>query len=76
MNDQHTDPRRAHADGETSPLLTKAELAKRLRVSQRSIENWSLKERRIPYLKIGRSIRFDWGTVRAALAKHQVEAVQ
>jgi len=50
-----------------TPLLTKAELATLLKVSQRSIQ------RRIaegmPYERIGRSIRFDLSTVSAWFAR-------
>ena len=43
-------------------LLTKGELAKRLKVSTRTIDLWVL-EGRIPKIKISSSARFDWDDV-------------
>lgn len=47
-------------------LLTKKELAIRLKKSVRSIENW-MKLRYLPYIKIGHSVLFRWGDVIKAL---------
>jgi hypothetical protein len=47
-------------------LLTKKELAQRLKKSVRSIENW-MKLRYLPYIKIGHSVLFRWGDVIKAL---------
>jgi hypothetical protein len=47
-------------------LLTKGELADRLKVSTRTIDLW-VKERLIPKIKINSSARFDWVDVVAAL---------
>jgi excisionase family DNA binding protein len=41
------------------PVLTKKELAVRLRVTTRTIDGW-MKEGYLPYIKIGRSVRFRW----------------
>jgi len=43
-------------------LLTKKELAQRLKKPVRSIENW-MKLRYLPYIKIGHSVLFRWGDV-------------
>jgi hypothetical protein len=47
-------------------LLTKGELANRLKVSTRTIDLW-VKERLIPKIKINSSARFDWVDVVATL---------
>lgn len=65
----------AHCDMEESTLLTAAELAEALKVSRRTIGNFT-KSRRIPALKLGRRcVRYDLARVRAALAKFEQEAV-
>jgi excisionase family DNA binding protein len=42
------------------------DLSRRMQCTPRTIQNW-MKERRIPYVKIGRSVRFDWELVRKHL---------
>ncbi|BDS08009.1 hypothetical protein NT6N_30490 [Oceaniferula spumae] len=54
--------------GQASELLTKTELAKRLKVSTRTVDLW-VNEGRIPKIKINSSARFDWGDVLEALKK-------
>ena len=49
-------------------LLKKAELAERLGVSSRTIDDWQ-RRGRIAYLKIGRSARYRWGDVIAKLSE-------
>lgn len=44
------------------PMLTKREVAARLRFSVRAVDNW-MKRGLIPYMKIGRSVRFRWGEI-------------
>ena len=56
------------AEGKESPsaLLTRTQLAERLNISHRTVDDW--RERGlIPYLKIGGVIRFDFGQVMAGL---------
>ena len=50
---QNTDP------AETTELLTKKELARRLRVSERKIEL----DPDLPRIRWGRTVRFDWNAV-------------
>lgn len=50
--------------------ISKLEMAKRMDVSTRTIEVW-MHEKRIPYEKIGRTVRFHWGDVRAFLARRK-----
>jgi excisionase family DNA binding protein len=57
-----------------SGLVTKPELAKIARVSTRTIDNW-IKKKVVPYLKIGRLVRFDARRCLTALSrfeKHEV----
>lgn len=56
-----------------SRLITAEELLKHLfvessRPSVRTVRNWQ-KQRLVPFVKLGRLIRFDLNQVRAALAK-------
>ena len=60
---------------DVSKLLTAAELAEALKVSRRTIGNFT-KSRRIPALKLGRRcVRYDLLRVREALSKFEQEAV-
>jgi excisionase family DNA binding protein len=43
-------------------LLNKKQMAELLNVTPRSVDNW-MKRGLLPYLKIGRSVRFDGGNV-------------
>lgn len=54
-------------------LLRKSELAQRLKVSARTIDNW-VSAGRIPCLRIGRVTRFDWAAVLQALERYTVAA--
>ena len=47
-------------------FLDKTELAQRLRRTPRTVEKW-MRCGRLPYLKIGRSVLFDWGAVQKHL---------
>jgi excisionase family DNA binding protein len=44
-------------DGASEGLLNKRELAPKLRIGQRTLDLW-MHQGRIPFLKIGRSVRF------------------
>lgn len=50
-------------------FLTKREMAARLKVSLRTIENWQLGSL-IPHLKIGNTVRFYWPAIVAQLHKN------
>jgi excisionase family DNA binding protein len=52
-------------------LLTKEELAPKLRRSTRTVDSW-MKAGRLPYLKIGRSVLFSWPQVIDKLNAHRV----
>lgn len=47
-------------------LLTKGELAKRLKVSTRTVDLW-VKDKLIPKIKVKSSARFDWIDVLTSL---------
>ena len=44
------------------PVLTKRELAARLRIGARTVDTW-MKGRRLPYIKSGKAVRFRWSEV-------------
>jgi hypothetical protein len=56
---------------EEERLLTKRELAARLRKTPRCIEMWA-KRRYLPYIKIGHSVLFRWCDVLAALKRFEI----
>ena len=58
---------------DTFRLYTKSELAKRCQVSTRSIDNW-MREGKVPFLKIGRSVRFSPKRVEEFLQQFNQEA--
>ena len=53
------------------PLITKQELAPRLRLSLRSVDNW-MKAGRIPFLKCGKAVRFRYSAVLEKLNSYRV----
>ena len=63
-------------EGETlyARPMTKSELAKFLKVSPRTVDNY-VSSRRIPYIKLGRLIRFRPADVERALKRYTVEEV-
>ena len=54
-------------------LLTTDEVSEMLRISPRTIEKW-VRQRRIPYLKVGRCVRFYRADVIKWLDKRFVKA--
>ena len=55
----------------TDELITKRELARRLRLSTRSIDAW-MRTKHLPFLKIGKTVRFRWSDVMEKLGSHRV----
>jgi excisionase family DNA binding protein len=49
----------ATVDGASDGLLNKRQLAAKLGISKRTCDAW-MKRQRLPYLKIGKSVRFRW----------------
>jgi excisionase family DNA binding protein len=50
-------------------FLSKAELALRLKKTERTIDHW-MRRGWLPYYKIGRCVRFKWSEVEAQLQKN------
>ena len=57
---------------ESEELITKRELAARLKKTPRCIEIW-MKLQYLPYIKIGHSVFFRWLDVMAALKRVEVK---
>ena len=57
-----TDSAKQDADRATDGLLTKPEVAIKLRRSRRTVEAW-MREGKLPYLKIGKTVLFRWRDV-------------
>lgn len=52
-------------------LLTKRGLAPKLQISTRTLDDW-MRKGRIPFLKLGKSVRFRWQDVLEKLNAHRV----
>lgn len=65
---------RAQRDPRTVALLGVRELADRLGTSERFVRRL-VAERRMPFLKVGKFVRFDPRDVDAWLVEHRVDAV-
>lgn len=55
-------------------LITRLDVAHLSSVSPRTVDRW-VKGRKIPYIKIGRTLRFRWAAVEAALVRFEHKAV-
>jgi len=55
----------------SSTLLTKRELAPKLKIAPRTLDLW-MRKGRIPFLKVGKSVRFRWEDVLTKLAAYRV----
>jgi len=64
----------AVGNAEESAFLTKDDVAKRCRVSRRTIDNW-ISKRIIPVIRMGRVLRFRWSDVEVALLRFELKAV-
>ena len=60
-----------HADQTSDGLLTKRELAARLRVSTRTVDEW-MRAKRLAFLKCGKTVRFRWADVLEKLNAYRV----
>ena len=57
-----------HAIANADEILAKSETAKRLKISKRTLDQW-MRVGRVPFLKIGRTVRFRWSDVLAQLGQ-------
>jgi excisionase family DNA binding protein len=58
-------------DRATDDLLIKREVAAKLRRSVRTIDAW-MREGKLPYFKVGRTVRFRWSDVLKKLSDYRV----
>jgi excisionase family DNA binding protein len=61
----------ATVDGASDGLLNKRELAVKLRISKRTVDAW-MKNKRLCFVKIGKTVRFRWPDVLAKLNSFRV----
>lgn len=59
----------AQEAGASDHILTKEQLAQRMNVSLRTVENW-MEQRLVPYVKPTRTVRFIWSDVEQALRRN------
>jgi excisionase family DNA binding protein len=52
-------------------LLTKRQLARKLQIAPRTLDLW-MRKGRIPFLKLGKSVRFRWQDVLEKLSAYRV----
>jgi excisionase family DNA binding protein len=52
-------------------LLTKQALAPRLNCSVRTVDEW-MRKGKLPYIKVGKSVRFRWADVMQKLSEFRV----
>ena len=57
--------------GASDGLLDKPELAAKLRISKRTVDVW-MKKQRLPFIKIGKTVRFRWPDVLEKLQTFRV----
>jgi excisionase family DNA binding protein len=62
----------ATTNGVSDALLTKTELANRLRISRRTLDNWQ-RLKRLPHFKIGKSCRYKWDHVLERLSQFRID---
>ena len=61
----------ATVDDATDGLLNKRSLAVKLGISKRTVDSW-MKNRRLPFIKIGKTVRFRWSDVLEKLSAYRV----
>lgn len=55
----------------TDCLITKPEVATRIRRSKRTVDLW-MRQGKLPYLKVGKSVLFNWRDVLESLSRYRV----
>ena len=66
MTTQTATPPNLPATASADEILEKPETADRLKISTRTLDQW-MRSGRVPFLKIGKTVRFRWGDVLAHL---------
>jgi excisionase family DNA binding protein len=61
----------ATVDGASDGLLNKRSLAVKLGVSKRTVDAW-MKKKRLPFIKLGKTVRFLWPDVLEKLNAYRV----
>ncbi len=56
---------------QSDEILNKRELARRIRKSNRTVDAW-MKAKRLPYLKVGKTVLFRWSDVLEKLSSYRV----
>jgi len=59
---QATNTPNTPATASTDEILEKPEAAERLKISTRTLDQW-MRTGRVPFLKIGKTVRFRWSDV-------------
>lgn len=73
-NEGRTLPQTSADSLHNATLETAPQIAKACNVSRRTVDNW-IKARKIPFIKIGASIRFHRPSVMAALSRFTIEPI-
>jgi excisionase family DNA binding protein len=60
-------------DRATDGLLSKKEVAARLRISPRTLDQW-MRKKRVPFFKVGKTVRFRFAAVLQKLKQFEVNA--
>jgi excisionase family DNA binding protein len=60
-----------NANRASDALLTKSELAPKLKISGRTLDEW-MRKGRVPFMKLGKSVRFRWPDVLEKLNAYRV----
>ena len=61
----------ATVDGASDGLLNKRTLAVKLGISKRTVDAW-MHQKRLPFIKVGKTVRFRWGDVLEKLNQFRV----
>jgi excisionase family DNA binding protein len=61
----------ATADSATDGLLNKWQLAEKLGIGKRTVDLW-MREKRLPFIKVGKTVRFRWPDVLEKLNAYRV----
>jgi excisionase family DNA binding protein len=71
---QHAYPEQNNTLPSVRGLITKREVASGLQSSLRHVDNL-MAQKKIPYIRLGRSVRFRWADIERALEKLTIKAI-